>query len=102
LSDYLLSDGELVVRFYFTFNHRVGFVGLDTTPQAEIDVEDANLLLAYHSEEGFVTAALRSDDDVYAELVPDQQITLLFSAPKPDAEARTFIFYVKGYYTITG
>jgi|GEM_PF-2414918 len=98
LSDYLLSDGELVVRFYFTFNHRVGFVGLDTTPQAEIDVEDANLLLAYHSEEGFVTAELRNDDDVYAELVPDQQITLLFSAAKPDGEARTFIFYVKGYY----
>lgn len=102
LSDYLPSDGELVVRFYFTFNHRVGFVGLDTTPQAAVDVEDAYLLLAYHSEEGFVTAELCSDDDVYAELVADQQITLLFRAPNPDAEARTFIFYVKGYYTFTG
>jgi len=102
LSDYLPSDGELVVRLYFTDNHRVDFVGLDTTPQAEIEVEDANLLLAYHSDEGFVTSELRIDDDIYAELVPSQQITLLFSAAKPDAEARTFIFYVKGYYyTIT-
>ena|GEM_PF-2620058 len=102
LSDYLLSDGEFIVRLYFTDNHRVDFVGLDTTPQAEIDVEDANLLWAYHSSEGAVTAELHSDDDVYAELVPDQQITLLFSAAKPDAEARTFIFYVKGCsYTIT-
>jgi len=102
LSDYLPSDGELVVRLYFTDNHRVDFVGLDTTPQAEIDVEDANLLLAYHSDEGFVTSELASDDDVYAELVPGQQITLLFAAAKPDGEARTFIFYVKGYYyTIT-
>jgi len=102
LSEYLPSDGALV-RLYFTDIHRVDFVGLDTTPQAEIDVEDANLLWAYHSEEGTVTAELRSDNDVYAELVPDQQITLLFRAPNPDAEARTFIFYVKGYYyTITG
>lgn len=103
LSDYLPTDGELVVRLYFTDNHRVDFVGLDMTPQAEIDVEDANLLWAYHSSEGAVTAALRSDDDVYAELVPVQQIILLFSAAKPVAEARTFIFYVKGYYyTIVG
>ena|GEM_PF-5987985 len=101
LLDYLPSEGELIVRLYFTDNHRVDFVGLDTTPQAEIDVEDAYLLLAYHSSEGFVTSELASDDDVYAELVPGQQITLLFAAAKPDEEARTFIFYVKGYYTIT-
>jgi len=102
LSEYLPSDGALVVRLYFTDNHRVDFVGLDTTPQAEIDVEDAHLLWAYHSEEGTVTEKLQSDNNVYAELVPDQQITLLFRAPNPDAEARTFIFYVKGYYyTIT-
>jgi len=103
LSDNLPTDGEFIVRLYFTDNHRVDFVGLDTTPQAEIDIEDAYLLWAYHSEEGFVTAELRSDDDVWAELVPDQQITLLFRAPNPDSEVRTFIFYVKGYYyTITG
>jgi|GEM_PF-5277589 len=103
LSDNLPTDGEFIVRLYFTDNHRVDFVGLDTTPQVEIDVENANLLVAYHSDEGFVTEKLRSDDDVYSELIPDQQIILLFSAAKPDAEARTFIFYVKGYYyTITG
>jgi len=102
LLDHLPAEGELIVRLYFTDNHRVDFVGLDTIPQATIDVEDANLLLAYHSSEGAVTAELRSDDDVYAELVPGQQITLFFSAAKPDGEARTFIFYVKGYYyTIT-
>jgi len=103
LLDYLPAEGELIVRLYFTDNHRVDFVGLDTTPQAEIDVKDVNLLLASHSSEVAVTAELRSDDDVYAELVPDQQITLLFSAGKPDGEARTFIFCIKGYYyTITG
>jgi hypothetical protein len=100
LSDYLLLEEEFVVRLCFTANHRIDFVGLDTTSQAEIDVEVANLLLVYHSDEGFVTSALRHDDDVYVELVPDQHITLLFVVAKPDDDVRTFIFYVKGYYTI--
>jgi hypothetical protein len=98
LSSYLSSTGEFKVRLYFTDSHKVDFVGLDTTTQAEIDVEQALLLLAYHSEDGLVTSKLRTDDDVYAELVPEQQITLLFAATTQNAEQRTFIIYVKGYY----
>ena len=98
LPSYLSSTGEFKVRLYFTDSHKVDFVGLDTTTQAEIDVEQALLLLAYHSEDGLVTSKLRTDNDVYAELVPGQQITLLFAATTQNAEQRTFIIYVKGYY----
>jgi len=98
LSSYLSSTGEFKVRLYFTDSHKVDFVGLDTTAQEEIDIEEALLLLAYHSDDGVVTTKLRTDDDVYAELVPEQQITLLFAATTQNAEQRTFIIYVKGYY----
>jgi len=103
LSSYLPSTGGFKVRLYFTDNHKVDYVGLDTTPQAQIDVEDAQLLLAYHSDEGNVTTKLLFDDDVYAELTPGQQMILLFSNTKQNEKQRIFIIYVKGYYiTITG
>ena len=56
------------------------------------------LLTTYHSEDGLVTTKLRTDNDVYAELTPGQQITLLLTATTQDGEQRTFIIYVKGYY----
>jgi len=99
LSSYLPDpNGELKVRLYFTDSHKVDFVGLDTTAQAQIYVEEASLLLAWHSEDGIVTTRLLSDDDIYAELIPEQQITLLFAANKQNGDQRTFIICVKGYY----
>ena len=98
LSSYLSSTGEFKVRLYFTDSHKVDFVGLDTTAQEEIDIEEALLLLAYHSDDGLVTTKLRIDDDIYAELTPGQQIWLLFAATTQSVEQRTFIIYVKGYY----
>jgi len=99
LSTYLPNfTTEFKVRLYFTDNHKVDYVGLDTTPQAQITVQNAQLLLAYHSENGKVTTTLLNDDDVYAELTPEQQIILLFSATKQSEKHRTFIIYVKGYY----
>jgi len=98
LSSYLPSTRELEVRLYFTDNHKVDYVGLDTTPQAQIDVQDAQLLLAYHSDDGAVTMKLLNDDDTYVELTPGQGIMLLFSATRQSEEQRTLIIYVKGYY----
>lgn len=100
LSTYLPSTREFKVRLYFTDSHKVDYVGLDTTSQAQIDVQDARLILAYHSDDGVVTTKLRTDDDIYAELIPGQQITLLFAATTQNGGQRTFIIYVKGYYTI--
>lgn len=103
LSSYLPSAAEFKVRLYFTDNHKVDYVGLDTTQQAQTDVQDAHLLLAYHSDEGFVTTKLLNDDDFYAELTPEQHMILLFITTKQNEKQRTFIIYVKGYYiTITG
>ncbi|MCK4669360.1 hypothetical protein KAT21_04505 [Candidatus Bathyarchaeota archaeon] len=98
LSSYLPDAGGFKVRLYFTYRHRVDYVGLDTTPQAPINVQDAQLLLAYHSDDGVVTRKLLSDDDVYAELEPGEQIWLLYVAPSQSEGQRSFIIYTKGYY----
>lgn len=103
LSSYLPSTGEFKVRLYFTDKHKVDYVGLDTTPPAQIEVQNAQLLLAYHSEDGDVTKKLLFDDNIYSELVPGQQIALLFVATTQSETQRTFIINVKGYYiAITG
>jgi hypothetical protein len=100
LSSHIPASGDLKVRLYFTDKHKVDFVGLDMTPQAQVTVEEAQLRVAYHSDYGIVTNKLLSDDDISAELVPGQQLVLFFVSTERNGEQRTFILHVKGYYTI--
>jgi hypothetical protein len=104
LSSYLSDvSGDLIVRLYFTNIHKLDYVGLDTTPQANIHVIQTPALYAIHTEEGPVTLKLLLNDNVYAELLLNQQIDLGFLLPRNrDGIERTFIFYAEGYYhTIT-
>jgi hypothetical protein len=90
---------ELKMRLYFTADHEIDYIGLDTTPQEEINVYEAHLISALHSTEGRVTLRLLFNDQVYAELVPGEQIKLTFLLTKPPpTESRTFIFYANGHY----
>jgi hypothetical protein len=103
LADHLPNpDGSLKIRLYFTGVHKIDFVGLDTTPQEEYNIHEAPLIHAEHSEDGVVTFKLLKSDDVYAELVPNQQIQLYFvSSNQPSDKQRTFIFKIEGhYYTV--
>jgi len=103
LSDYLPDpNGELKVRLYFTAEHKIDYVGLDTSKQAEIEIHQANLVSATHSTLGDVKDLLLENDQTYAELLPNQQITLKYTLPNNTKQARTFILYCEGYYhTIT-
>jgi len=102
LSDYLPdAKGSLKVRLYFTANHKVDFVGLDTSPQVIINTQQGQLISAVHSVNGDVTDLLLYSDAVYAELVPRQNIQLAFTLPQQISEARTYIILAEGrYYTI--
>jgi len=73
-------------------------VGLDTTPQANVQVHEAKLLHALSSWQGDVTKLLKADDEKYAELVPGQQILLTFQLPTSQNSERTFILYTEGHY----
>lgn len=96
------GNGDLKVRLYFTGNHKVDFVGLDTSQQAAINIQDTQLVSAIHSTDGDVTAKLLQSDEAYAELVPSQEIVLRFTQPAQTMEARDYLIVVEGRYsTIT-
>ena len=105
------ARGNLKVRLYFTANHKLDFVGLDTSPQATIDIQQAELVSAIYSKNGDPTVGnglsesdvksrLLYNDSDYAELMPHEQIKLAFSFSKAQAKnsVRDFIFVSKGYY----
>jgi hypothetical protein len=99
LSDYLPdADEELKVRLYFTANHKIDFVGLDLSKQADTKVRYVTLVSAIHSKEGNVKLELLKSDSVHTELLPGEQLRLAFTLPKNPRDARTFIIFVKGHY----
>jgi len=112
MSEYLPdARGNLKVRLYFTANHKVDFVGLDTSPQTTINSHQAKLVTAKHSKDGDPTvfnetlesgveSKLLYDDGDYAELMPHERIELAFSFSEALAEdvTRDFILISKGHY----
>jgi len=99
LSAYVTFGRGFSVRLLWTSPHRLDFVGLDTTPNQSLTIEEATLLMAMHSKDGLITQELQENDGIYAELKPRQQISLVFRLSSPPADMkRTFIFYTNGYY----
>jgi len=92
------AEGNLRVRLLFVSTDEIDYVGLDTTPQANIQVHEATLLSAFSSSQGDVTRLLKADDEKYAELVPGQQILLTFMLPTERNSQRTLILYAEGHY----
>jgi hypothetical protein len=103
MTAYVPAHGDFVVRLLWTAAHRLDYVGLDTSPPAQVQVSCASPTLAVHSTLGNVTAALLYDDENCVQLVNGQQITLAFILPnKVQGTTRDFILYTNGYYyTIT-
>jgi len=94
--------GRLMVRLCFVHNDTVDFVGLDTSPQARIDIHPGQLVSAISSADGDVTAKLLYADRTYAEMLPSENVQLAFNMPTQTMQARTYIITTKGhYYTIT-
>jgi len=52
---------------------------------------------ANHSTNGYVTFKLLWNDQVYAELLSDEQIELMFILLNTE-KTRTFIIYIEGHY----
>jgi hypothetical protein len=95
------AKGNLKVRLQFTSNDKIDFVGLDTSPQATINIRKAELVSATHSKDGDITNELLHIDGFYAELPPAKQIEIMFNVPDDLNEKRTFIFYARGHYVKT-
>jgi len=97
LSEYVAED-DFMVRLYWTSPHRLDYVGLDTSPQEKVELHQAQLVRATHSVEGNVKPLLKKNDGNYAELTPNQQITLTFLLPNNQNQERAFILYTEGHY----
>jgi hypothetical protein len=99
MTDYLPdAEGNLKVRLCFVSNDKIDYIGLDTTPQASIEVHQAFLLSAFHSTQGNIRWRLLENDNIYAELAPDERIHLTFLLPNNQNQERTFILYTEGHY----
>ena len=99
MTDYLPDpEGNLKVRLCFISNDKIDYVGLDTTPQASIEIHQAFLQSAFHSTQGNAKPLLMENDQTYAELIPGEQIQLAFLLQNNQNEERTFILYTEGHY----
>jgi hypothetical protein len=98
LSPNIISGQDFWVRLFWKNPHRLDFVGLDTTTQESYELHTGTLVSAVHSTEGNVKPQLLTSDNLYAELIPDQQILLAFKLPNSTDQTRTYIFYVEGHY----
>jgi hypothetical protein len=93
------AHGSLKVRLFFTANHKLDFVGLDTSSQAEIQVSEAEFISAVHSKSGEDTRTkLLIADQLCARLLPGQQIDLQFRLPAQTEESRDILLVGKGHY----
>ena len=104
LTSYLPQLGsQIQIRLYFTAQHELDFIGLDTSPQENFILHNGRLILAFHSNDGLVTRKLATNDGNYAELTPDQQILLFYLLPTVGQNMkRTYIYVTRGrYHTIT-
>jgi len=99
LSEYLPDPkGNLKVRLLFTAEHKIDYLGLDTSPQATIDAYEGQLISGIHTTQGDVTPSLLCSDEVYAELIPEQDIVLTFTLPPQTLGKRSFLLITEGYY----
>jgi hypothetical protein len=99
VSQYINTEQNFTIRLLWTSLHNLDYLALDMTPQQTINEYTAVLLLANHSAQGNVRSRLLTNDQLYVELTPGEQIQFMFILPnKPQGEQRTFILLINGYY----
>jgi hypothetical protein len=98
LSPYISKGRALWVRLYWKYHHRLDYVGLDTTAQEKFEIRRAILVSAIHTTEGRVESELLKADQIYAELLPGQQLHLTFLMPSSQGGETTFVLYTQGQY----
>jgi len=91
-------NGDTRVRLYFTADHKIDYVGLDTTKQGEFQLTHGNLATANHTRLDDVKELFQNSDNLYVELLPGEQVTLQFTLPQNLKKERDFIIILEGHY----
>jgi len=92
------TNGEPKVRVFFTSNDKIDFIGLDTSKQAEFEINYANLVSAIHSNGANMKEVLKYSDNLYVELYPVEQIKLDYTLPHTTEDQRDFIIILERHY----
>jgi len=95
--DEAYTDDGLQIRLRWAATHKLDYVGLDCEKTVDFEIAELPLLGAWHNIEGDVLESLLDSDDIHAELLPGEEILLLFQGLNPDEE-RAYIIVVEGRY----
>jgi len=100
LTSFIPGD-TLILRLKFTSYHKLDRAFLINSSGNGI-IKECSLDFAFHSVEGDITQEIKNSDDMYAELMPGEEISLSFTAPSlPEKNMkRDFIFISSGYYEV--
>ncbi|MEM4308381.1 MAG: PKD domain-containing protein [Thermoplasmata archaeon] len=95
------SHEKLFVKLYFLNLHKIDFVGLDSSVNADISVTELPLLSAMSSLHGNITEKIMQRDYRYAEVSGDGDILLSYKSvglPTIPETTRDFLVLSVGYY----
>ncbi|MDF1538656.1 MAG: hypothetical protein P1Q69_07120 [Candidatus Thorarchaeota archaeon] len=95
-------SGNIEVRLVWTAEHKLDYVGLDTSVTQVLSIRSVNLKRATNSNGDDITRLLRKTDTKYAELLPGNYINLCFRMHEPNYEKFTFLLKSQGHYTTIG
>jgi len=98
VTNFCTGKDDLKIELSFVANDKVDFVGLDTSEEDECETQQAYLLAALNLPLRDCRPQLLSQDGIYAQLLPNQHILLVFFLENKCERARTFIFYTYGHY----
>jgi hypothetical protein len=98
VTSFCLGKEELNLEFSFVARDEIDFIGIGTNDRLGFEVCEANLTYAISSAFGNVKERLLNEDRIYAEILPREQILMVFNMRGNHTRDCTFIFYCRGHY----
>lgn len=90
------------IRLRWTSTHKLDFIGIDTKKSPEYDITNLSLISAWHNIHGDVLDLMQHSDDLYAELLPGEDLFIAFEGLEFRARHVDFVFVVEGKYYSLG
>ena len=90
--------GQVTVRLLWTSDHKLDFVGLDTSPNAFLEISYARMTSAIDNQNNDVMMNLKRTDQRYAQLIPGAFIDMTFQQVPQTSLARDIVIQAVGHY----
>jgi len=96
----LLPSENITIKMFFTADHKIDFVGLDTAPTPNYEIRELSLAKAWHSRLKDVTRRLKHNKKPVI-IIPGDELYLEFNNNRFEnlTHTTTYILKVKGWYT---